>query len=85
MTLKKPLKKDYDYFCIPFLTTFFKMKQKVIIILILASLTAIIYATKKGVFNSGNSDYVNLKLPDVVDYNFLIFFKGFFKVIRFKQ
>jgi hypothetical protein len=48
------------------------MKQKVIIIFILASLTSIIYATKKGVFNSDNSDYVNISLPDVIDYNFHI-------------
>ncbi len=48
------------------------MKQKAIIIIILATLTSIIYATKKGVFNSEKSDYVNLKLPDVVDYNFHI-------------
>ena len=46
------------------------MKQKALIIIILASLMSIIYATKKGVFNSEKSDYVNLKLPDVIDYNF---------------
>ena len=48
------------------------MKQKALIIIILASLMSIIYATKKGVFNSEKSDYVNLKLPDVIDYNFHI-------------
>ena len=33
---------------------------------------SIIYATKKGIFNSGNSDYANIWLPDVIDYNFHI-------------
>ena len=48
------------------------MKQKAIIVLILIGLTSIIYATKKGVFNKNTDSYSNLKMPDVVDYNFHI-------------
>ena len=48
------------------------MKQKAIIIIILIGLTSLIYATKKGVFNKDKDSYSNLKLPEVIDYNFHI-------------
>ena len=48
------------------------MKQKIIILIVLLGLTSLIYITKNGVFNTKNSDYSDLKLPDIVDYNFHI-------------
>lgn len=48
------------------------MKQKGIILIILLGLTSLIYITKTGVFNTKNNEYTNLKLPDIVDYNFHI-------------
>ena len=48
------------------------MKQKISIILILSILTSIIYAVKNGMLDDENETYTNLKLPDVVDYNFHI-------------
>lgn len=48
------------------------MKQKIVIIAILAVLLALLYAFKAGVFNGGEDAYANLKVPDVIDYNFHI-------------
>ncbi|WP_282162467.1 PSD1 and planctomycete cytochrome C domain-containing protein [Ulvibacterium marinum] len=48
------------------------MKQKIVIIAILAVLLTLLYAFKAGVFNGGEDAYANLKVPDVIDYNFHI-------------
>ena len=48
------------------------MKQKIIIIVILAGLLGIVYAFTKGVFHGNKDEYSALKLPEVVDYNFHI-------------
>ena len=48
------------------------MKQKVILVAVLAILISLLFAFKKGVFSSSSDAYVNLKLPDEVDYNFHI-------------
>lgn len=48
------------------------MKQKVIIGIILLGLTALLWAFKSGVFKSASDDYVSMKIPEVIDYNFHI-------------
>lgn len=48
------------------------MKQKIAIVTILALLIAFLYALKSGVFESTPHDYVSMKMPEVVDYNFHI-------------
>lgn len=48
------------------------MKQKIVIIAILAVLVTVLYAFKAGVFNTGEDAYADLKVPDVIDYNFHI-------------
>lgn len=48
------------------------MKQKIVIIAILAVLLSLLYAFKTGIFNKGKDAYADLKVPDVVDYNFHI-------------
>ncbi|MGB5556071.1 MAG: PSD1 and planctomycete cytochrome C domain-containing protein [Flavobacteriaceae bacterium] len=48
------------------------MKHKFGIVLILGLLIALLFAFKKGVFTTSNDEYVNMKLPEVVDYNFHI-------------
>ncbi len=48
------------------------MKQKVLIVGILVALIALIFALKKGVFTSSDDQYADMKLPEVVDYNFHI-------------
>lgn len=48
------------------------MKQKIIIGVILAGLIGLLFALTKGTFSSSKDDYVNMKMPDVVDYNFHI-------------
>ncbi|WP_299530573.1 PSD1 and planctomycete cytochrome C domain-containing protein [Ulvibacterium sp.] len=48
------------------------MKQKTVIIAILAVLSSLLYAFKAGIFSKGQDAYADLKVPDVVDYNFHI-------------
>lgn len=48
------------------------MKQKLIIAATLIALTALLWALKSGFFVSTSDDYLSLKMPDVVDYNFHI-------------
>jgi len=48
------------------------VKQKIILIGILLSLTGVIYAFTSGVFNTAKDPYMNLKVPELVDYNFHI-------------
>ncbi len=48
------------------------MRQKLIIAIILLALTALLWAFKSGVFESTSDDYVTMKMPEVVDYNFHI-------------
>ncbi len=48
------------------------MKQKIGLLLILAGLVALLFAFKKGVFNPSNDAYADMKLPELVDYNFHI-------------
>lgn len=46
------------------------MKQRLLLILILGGLIALLYTLKSGVFSSPRDAYVDMKLPDKVDYNF---------------
>ncbi len=48
------------------------MRQKILILFILACLTAFLLALKKGVFGVPDDDSIGLSIPDVVDYNFHI-------------
>jgi len=48
------------------------MRQKIIIGTVLLGLIVLLWAFKSGVFKSTSDDYVNVKMPDVVDYNFHI-------------
>ncbi len=48
------------------------MKQKIGIVAILVCLIVMLYAFKSGAFTSPKDDYVGMKLPDKVDYNFHI-------------
>ncbi|WP_273568099.1 c-type cytochrome domain-containing protein [Maribacter halichondriae] len=48
------------------------MKQKIGIIGILVGLIGLLYAFKSGAFSSPKDAYVDMKLPDQVDYNFHI-------------
>jgi hypothetical protein len=48
------------------------MKQKIYIVVILAGLIGLLFAFKKGVFESPTADYTNMKVPDEIDYNFHI-------------
>lgn len=48
------------------------MKQKVIIGIVLFGLTALLWVFKSGAFKSASDGYVNMKMPEVVDYNFHI-------------
>lgn len=48
------------------------MKQKIGIIVILATLIGALYAYKKGVFETQKDEYAALKLPETIDYNFHI-------------
>jgi hypothetical protein len=46
------------------------MKQKALLLIILLVLTGLIWAFQKDVFTSPRENYVELKVPEVVDYNF---------------
>ena len=46
------------------------MKQKVILLVVILSLTGVIYALTSGIFNKQQGEYSELPLPEVVDYNF---------------
>src|SRR5690606_20006071 len=46
------------------------MKQKALLLIILLVLTGLIWAFQKDVFTSPKENYVELKVPEVVDYNF---------------
>ncbi len=48
------------------------MKQKIGLLLILAGLLAFLFAFKKGFFSLTHDAYAEMKLPEVVDYNFHI-------------
>lgn len=48
------------------------MKQQLGILLILLCLGTLLYALKAGLFQGTKQEYDNLKLPEVVDYNFHI-------------
>ena len=48
------------------------MRQKILILFILACLTAFLLALKKGMFGVPDDDSIGLSIPDVVDYNFHI-------------
>ena len=43
------------------------MKYKIAIIIVLAGLIGLLYAYKKGVFETQNDEYAVLKLPDTID------------------
>lgn len=48
------------------------MRQKVIIAVVLLLLTAFLWALKSGYFESTPTDYVSVKMPETIDYNFHI-------------
>ncbi|MEM7379637.1 MAG: PSD1 and planctomycete cytochrome C domain-containing protein [Bacteroidota bacterium] len=48
------------------------MKQKIILIAILAVLAALLYGFTSHFFDGGSDEYAELKVPDQVDYNFHI-------------
>ncbi len=48
------------------------MKQIIGIIVVLVGIVALLFAFKKGVFSSAKGSYSDLKIPEVVDYNFHI-------------
>ncbi len=48
------------------------MKQKIVITIVLLSLIGLLYAFKSGAFSSPKDGYVDMKLPEEVDYNFHI-------------
>ncbi len=51
---------------------FQKMKYKIIVAVVLASLIGFLFLYKKGIFDSANDEYADMKLPETVDYNFHI-------------
>ncbi len=48
------------------------MKQKLLIFLVLAIVISVVFSIKTGVLNSKNERYTDVKIPDVIDYNFHI-------------
>ncbi|MGB6151945.1 MAG: PSD1 and planctomycete cytochrome C domain-containing protein [Pricia sp.] len=48
------------------------MKYKIVIIVVLALLLGLLFTLKKGLFDSKDDAYTELKLPETVDYNFHI-------------
>src|SRR5690606_32145402 len=48
------------------------MKQKGIILIVLLSLAALLFAFSSGLFQTSDDEYVHQKMPDQVDYNFHI-------------
>ena len=52
------------------LINFKRVKQKAFILFILLGLVGLVWAIQNGAFAGGGEDYVELKVPEVVDYNF---------------
>ncbi|MCK5441374.1 MAG: DUF1549 domain-containing protein, partial [Maribacter sp.] len=48
------------------------MKQKALLLIILISITALLFSIKKGIFNAQNDSSASIELPEKVDYNFHI-------------
>ncbi len=48
------------------------MKQKLLLVVILATIIGVLLTQKKGLFNIYNSSKVSMTMPKVIDYNFHI-------------